>query len=86
MFPIFSGDGLTPIERNVTFEPVLSDGDAVARATKKASEAVAAGLPILISSHSTNYISRFIDRAAESCMLHSPKSAEIVARHSRLPA
>jgi O-antigen/teichoic acid export membrane protein len=56
-------DGLLFLGRNVAFEPCLQAEDAVASAMAEASQAVAAGAPIVICTHSINYVSRFLGRA-----------------------
>jgi O-antigen/teichoic acid export membrane protein len=57
--------GVLRLGRNVSFEPVLDEGDQVERALAQAAECVAAGLPITICTHSINYVSRFLGRAAQ---------------------
>jgi O-antigen/teichoic acid export membrane protein len=56
-------NGLLFLSRNVSFEPVLSDDNLVELAIGQAKRAVAAAVPIIICSHSINYISRFINQA-----------------------
>ena len=56
--------GMLVIPRNVFFEPVLTEEDSVARALDAAEASVGAGLPIVICSHSINYIERHLGRAA----------------------
>jgi hypothetical protein len=51
--------GAVRVERNVAFEPVLGGGDVVARAMDAVRRAVRRGAPIVICSHSINYITRF---------------------------
>ena len=59
-------EGVDLIQRNVFFEPVLKEGNAVSAALEMARTAVARGYPIVICSHSINYISRFVGRADEA--------------------
>jgi hypothetical protein len=47
------------LPRNVHFEPLLFPDESMDVQLKQAAKAVAAGLPIVICSHSINYISRF---------------------------
>ena len=58
--------GLLSLGRNVFFEPVLGDkpGAVIERAIEQAEGAVVAGLPIIVCSHSINYISRFLGKGA----------------------
>ena len=57
--------------RNVHFEPALRPDAALQSALSRAHLAVARGRPIVISSHSINYISRHLGRARHSrVMLH----------------
>jgi hypothetical protein len=53
------------LERNVAFEPALSDAPDVEKAIEAASRAVECGFPIIVCSHSINYISRFLGYAEE---------------------
>jgi hypothetical protein len=64
--PLEAGEGLLELQRNVTFEPVLEDGDVVARALGQARRAVAQGTPIVVCTHSINYVARFVGRAERS--------------------
>jgi hypothetical protein len=57
--PVSEKGGLVETQRNVSFEPALYDGDVVGRARAEARRAVRKGLPIVICSHSINYITRF---------------------------
>jgi hypothetical protein len=51
------------LQRNVPFEPAL-DGDAVVeKAISDARRAVECGFPMIVCSHSINYISRFLGYA-----------------------
>lgn len=59
-------DGMLHIQRNVSFEPTLHDGDPVAPALKQAVRAVRNGFPIVICSHSLNFITPHIGKAAQS--------------------
>ena len=59
-------DGLLDLQRNVTFEPVLDEGDVVARALDQAKGAVGRGTPVVICTHSINYITRFVGGADRS--------------------
>lgn len=63
--PLSIRDGLLVISRNVFFEPIF-DGDAVPRALRQARHAVARGLPIVVCTHSINYIDRHVGRAKAS--------------------
>jgi hypothetical protein len=58
----YKGIWFTP--RNVHFEPLLNK-DAMESALTEADRAVKQGNPIIISSHSINYITRHLSRAAE---------------------
>jgi hypothetical protein len=51
------------LERNVQFEPVLHGEEAPSCAIAQAEAAVARGLPVVVCSHSINYISRYLGRA-----------------------
>src|SRR5262249_50449944 len=53
------------LERNVAFEPALTRASAVEKAIGAARRAVACGFPIIVCSHSINYISRFLGYAEE---------------------
>jgi len=59
-------DGLLEIGRNVFFEPALEEGDVVGRALAQAKSAVARSVPIVICTHSINYLSRFVGAAERS--------------------
>jgi hypothetical protein len=61
-----ANDGLIELQRNVTFEPVLEEGEVVARALDQARRAVAQGAPIVICTHSINYVTRFARGAERS--------------------
>jgi hypothetical protein len=57
---------LLMLGRNVSFEPVLTRGagqSVIEKALRESERAVAAGLPVIMCSHSINYISRFVGRA-----------------------
>jgi hypothetical protein len=54
------------VQRNVTFEPVLTDGGVVERALRQAKMAVRSGCPIVICTHSLNFVTAHIGRADES--------------------
>jgi hypothetical protein len=51
------------LQRNVAFEPALNGADAVEKAMSVACCAVERGFPIIVCSHSINYISRFLGYA-----------------------
>jgi hypothetical protein len=51
------------LQRNVAFEPALKGAAAVRTAISVARRAVECGLPIIVCSHSINYISRFLGYA-----------------------
>jgi hypothetical protein len=61
--PVAMRGGLVDIQRNVAFEPALDSGDVVARALGQARRAIRKGLPVVICSHSINYITRFTNAA-----------------------
>ena len=67
--PLMRESGLLAYRRNVFFEPVLEGRDAVAHALDDAREAVARGTPVVICTHSMNYISRFANGASRSLSL-----------------
>jgi len=56
-------DGYLLLVRNLSFEPVLNGGADMQDLLRSAREAVAAGVPIIVCSHSINYVSRFNDKA-----------------------
>src|SRR5262249_7066871 len=64
--PFEANDGLIEFQRNVMFEPVLEEGDVVMRALDQAKRAVASGAPIVICTHSINYVTRFVGGADRS--------------------
>jgi hypothetical protein len=49
--------------RNLAFEPALSGGANMSDLLRSARQAVAAGVPIIVCSHSINYLSRFNAKA-----------------------
>jgi hypothetical protein len=51
------------LQRNVAFEPALNGADAAEKAMSVACCAVECGFPIIVCSHSINYISRFLGYA-----------------------
>ena len=61
--PVALVGGLVDTQRNVVFEPALDSGDVVARAMGEARRAIRKGLPVVICSHSINYITRFTNAA-----------------------
>ena len=66
--PVRDG-GLVVLGRNVAFEPALWKSDRAAlieQALADGEAAVARGTPIIICSHSINYMTRFLDRAEEA--------------------
>jgi hypothetical protein len=52
--------------RNIAFEPALDGGKSMPDLLRSARKAVAAGVPIIVCSHSINYVSRFNDKAQSS--------------------
>ena len=64
--PLSVNLGLLDLQRNVTFEPVLDEGDVVAQALAQARGAVARGAPVVICTHSINYLTRFVGSADRS--------------------
>jgi len=64
--PLETNNALIEFQRNVTFEPVLEEGDVVARALDQAQRAVARDAPIVICTHSINYVTRFVGGAERS--------------------
>jgi hypothetical protein len=64
--PLETDGALIEFQRNVTFEPVLEEGDVVARALDQAQRAVARDAPIVICTHSINYVTRFVGGAERS--------------------
>ena len=59
----FELGGMLFLGRNVAFEPCLGESYNLTQAVAEASQAVAAGSPIVICSHSINYVSRFLNQA-----------------------
>jgi hypothetical protein len=51
------------LQRNVPFEPALDGAAVVEKALSDARRAVECGFPIIVCSHSINYISRFLGYA-----------------------
>lgn len=64
--PLTTESGLLQLHRNVEFEPVLSENDVVPRALAQAARAVSRGTPVVVCTHSINYITRFVRRAEDS--------------------
>ncbi len=62
---ISASRALVILERNVAFEPALTRAAAVEKAIGAACRAVECGFPIIVCSHSINYISRFLGYAEE---------------------
>ncbi|MBI3675212.1 MAG: hypothetical protein HY243_01165 [Proteobacteria bacterium] len=62
-------EGLLTLQRNVFFEPVLLGFDLVTAALDQAMRAAERGFPIVVCSHSINYLTRFSGRASESRLL-----------------
>jgi hypothetical protein len=60
---ISESSAMVILERNVAFEPALNGADAVEKAISAACCAVECGFPIIVCSHSINYISRFLGHA-----------------------
>jgi peptidoglycan/xylan/chitin deacetylase (PgdA/CDA1 family) len=58
-------DGMTLLERNVSLEPALHKTQGAAAAIAAAGRAVRCGFPIVICSHSINYMSHFFGYASE---------------------
>jgi hypothetical protein len=67
--PLSTVNGMIQVARNVAFEPALDDGDVVDTALNQARRAVRRGTPIVICSHSINYITRFTDAAGNGRQL-----------------
>lgn len=59
--------GMLVLSRNVFFEPVLDADNAVEKALALSEIMVQAGLPIIVCSHSINYMSRHLGRAQFAC-------------------
>ena len=58
--PLSAANELVQVERNVSFEPALESGDVVAHAMRRgAARRSLRDLPIVICSHSINYITHF---------------------------
>jgi hypothetical protein len=57
---------ISVLNRNVHFEPALHPDAALESALSQAHSAIARGRPIVISTHSINYISRHLGRAQQS--------------------
>lgn len=55
--------GILVLSRNVFFEPVLDADCTVEKALIRAEKIIQAGLPVIISSHSINYMQRHLGRA-----------------------
>jgi hypothetical protein len=64
--PLATENGLLQLHRNVEFEPALSENDVVPRALAQAARAVSRGTPVVVCTHSINYITRFVRRAEDS--------------------
>jgi hypothetical protein len=64
--PVARRNGMLVLSRNVRFEPVLDDEATEARALRQARRTVARGMPIVVCSHSINYIERHLGRAGTS--------------------
>jgi O-antigen/teichoic acid export membrane protein len=62
---VLASAGMIVLERNVAVEPSLAPGFSVENAIGVARRAVERGRPIIICSHSINYISRFLGGAEE---------------------
>jgi hypothetical protein len=76
--------GLLVLPRNVFFEPVFSDSDAVDLALESAEAAVSSGLPVVICSHSINYMERHLKRAAYGRAALSSLLNRLLARFPNL--
>lgn len=57
---------LLVLSRNVEFEPALRPNAVLDNALAQAQVAVASGSPIIVCSHSINYVSRYLGRAEQS--------------------
>ena len=66
LLPLKTSDGLVQLSRNVSFEPVLSEDDVISVALREAQRAVLFGTPIVICTHSINYVTRFVGAAERS--------------------
>jgi hypothetical protein len=64
--PVARRDGMLVLSRNVRFEPVLDNEALEGRALQQARQAVARGVPIVVCSHSINYIERHVHHAEAS--------------------
>src|SRR5260221_3607135 len=64
--PLTTVGGLVQLNRNVEFEPVLGERDAVSVALRQAERTVSRGTPIVICTHSINYLTRFVESAERS--------------------
>jgi hypothetical protein len=62
---ISASSQLTVLERNVAFEPALAPDGLLVKAMEQARRAVASGFPVVVCSHSINYMSRFLGSAEE---------------------
>jgi hypothetical protein len=62
---ITSSKGIICLERNVSLEPALDNSQDVGTALEAARDAVQRGLPIILCSHSINYISRYLQYATK---------------------
>lgn len=60
---IISTGGLIHLQRNIFLEPCLSSGDVVETAVRQAIAAVRQGYPMIVCTHSINYISRHLAKA-----------------------
>lgn len=58
--------GMLVLSRNVFFEPVLDADCTVEKALARAEMVIQAGMPVIISSHSINYMQRHLGRAQYS--------------------
>ncbi len=76
-----NSEGLWHLPRNVFFEPVL-DANALHASIKAAELAVSRGEPIVVCTHSINYVSRHLGRAQEGL---SQLSALLTALRQRFP-
>lgn len=76
--------GMLVLPRNVFFEPVFSDSNAVDLALESAEAAVSAGLPVVICSHSINYIDRHLKRAAHGRAALSELLDKLLSRFPNL--
>lgn len=75
-------EGLASVGRNVVLEPVLADeapSASIARAVRDSLDAAARGLPIVVCTHSINYVDRFNHQAAQGRIVLTEFLTRLVA-------